>query len=91
MDLPPWPKFREKIIENQARYDTPEFQHDYVTNVSANFPYDPMESFVFESNQVLRVSKVMENHLRDPSNFSMKKAFGDKYPEFREVCRIDEI
>ncbi|TVY75865.1 hypothetical protein LSUE1_G006077 [Lachnellula suecica] len=90
MDLPPWGKFREKVIENQERYDTREFQNDYATNLSVNFPHDPMKALIFEEGKIV-VSPLMDRHLSDISNMSMKKPFADKYPEFRDVCRFDEV
>jgi hypothetical protein len=90
MDLPPWPKFREKIIEDLARYDNMEFQNDYASNLSINFPYDPMKALVFADGQI-KVSRMMEVHLADLTNMSMKKPFAEKYPEFRDVCRFDEL
>ena len=89
MDLPPWGKFREKVIENQERYDNVEFQNDYATNLSVNFP-DPMQALNFEDGQI-KISKLLDRHLSDISNMSMKKPFADKYPEFRDVCRFDEV
>jgi len=89
MDLPPWGKFREKVIENQARYDSPEFQNDYASNFSVNFPHDPMKALIFEEGQIM-VSPLMDRHLGDVSNMCMKKPFADKYPEFKNVCRFDE-
>ncbi|KAH8669629.1 hypothetical protein BGZ60DRAFT_375832 [Tricladium varicosporioides] len=90
MDLPPWGKFREKVIENQARYDNPEFQSDYATNLCVNFSHDPMKALIFEDGQIM-VSPLMDQHLSDISNMSMKKPFADKYPEFRDVCRFEEL
>ncbi|KAH7379900.1 hypothetical protein BKA64DRAFT_698157 [Cadophora sp. MPI-SDFR-AT-0126] len=90
MDLPPWGKFRDRVIENQDKYDTPEFQHDYSSNFTVNFPWDPMKALIFDSGKML-ISPVLERHLGDIGNMSMKKAFGDKYPEFRDVCRIDDV
>ncbi|TVY34520.1 hypothetical protein LSUB1_G007044 [Lachnellula subtilissima] len=90
MDLPPWGKFREKVIENQARYDNPEFQNDYASNFSVNFQHDPMKALIFENGQIM-VSPLMDRHLSDISNMSMKKPFADKYPEFRDDCRFEEV
>jgi hypothetical protein len=90
MDLPPWGKFRDKVIENQERYDNVEFQNDYATNLSVNFPHDPMKALIFEAGQIL-ISPVLDKHLSDITNMSMKKPFADKYPEFRDVCRFDEV
>ena len=90
MDLPPWPKFREKIIQNQERYDNAQFQNDYATNLSVNFPFDPMKAVVFEEGQI-KVSKIMEKHLSNLANMSMKKPFADKYPEFAEHCQFDKV
>jgi hypothetical protein len=90
MDLPPWGKFRDKVIENQDKYDNVEFQNDYASNLSVNFPHDPMEALIFKDGQIM-VSKMLERHLSDISNMSMKKPFADKYPEFRDVCRFDEV
>lgn len=92
MDLPPWGKFREKVIENQDRYDTLEFQNDYASNLSVNFPFEPMEALVFEEGEGrIRVSEVLDGHLGEIGNMSMKRPFADKYPEFKDVCRFDEI
>jgi len=90
MDLPPWGKFRDRVIENQSKYDTPEFQRDYTENFTVNFPFDPMKALIFDAGSML-ISPVLERHLGDIGNMSMKKAFGDKYPEFRDVCRIDDV
>ena len=90
MDLPPWPKFRERLIENQDRYGNDEFQNDYATNLCVNFPYDPMKALIFEEGQI-KVSKMMERHLSNLTNMSMKRPFADKYPEFRDVCRFEEM
>jgi len=89
MDLPPWPLFRNKVIENQDRYDNVEFQSDYASNLSVNFPYDPMQALVFEDGQIM-VSQKMDKHLGNLKNMSMKLPFALKYPEFRDVCRFDE-
>jgi hypothetical protein len=90
MDLPPWGKFRDKVIENQDKYDNVEFQSDYAANLSVNFPHDPMKALIFQEGQIM-VSPMLDRHLADISNMSMKKPFADKYPEFRDVCRFDEV
>lgn len=90
MDLPPWGDFREMVIKNQDRYDNLEFQNDYASNLNVNFPYDPMKALVFENGQIY-VSKLLDIHLSDISNMSMRKPFADKYPEFKDVCRLEEI
>ncbi|KUJ23796.1 uncharacterized protein LY89DRAFT_692724 [Mollisia scopiformis] len=90
MDLPPWGKFREKVIENQGKYDNVEFQNDYASNLSVNFPHDPMKALIFENGQII-ISPALDRHLSDISHMSMKKPFADKYPEFKDVCRFDEV
>lgn len=90
MDLPPWGDFREKVIKEQTRYDNLEFQSDYASNLNVNFPYDPMKALVFEDGKIT-VSKLLEIHLGDIANMSMNKAFADKYPEFKNVCRFEEV
>jgi Domain of unknown function (DUF3425) len=90
MDFPFWPKFRDKIIRDQARYDTYEFRHDWATNLSINFPYDAGKS-VTVVNGRLKISETLEKHLRPLSMASMRKAFVDKYPEFRDACRYEEV
>jgi hypothetical protein len=89
MDLPPWGKFRDKIIENQDKYDNDEFQTLYAANLNVNFPHDPMKALIFKDGQIM-VSPMLDRHLSDISNMSMKKPFADKYPEFRDVCRFDK-
>jgi hypothetical protein len=91
MDLPPWGGFREKIIENQDKYDNVEFQNDYARNLSVNFPGDSMEALVFDETGRILVSDALEKHISDLRNMSMKKEFADKWPEFRDVCRFDEV
>jgi len=90
MDLPPWGKFRDKVIQNQAKYDNVEFQSDYAANLSVNFPHDPMKALIFQEGQIM-VSPMLDRHLSDISNMSMRKPFADKYPEFSDVCRFDEV
>lgn len=90
MDLPPWGKFRDRVIENQDRYDNVEFQNDYAQNLCVNFPHDPLKALVFEQGQIF-ISPVLDKHLSDIANMSMKKPFADKYPEFRDACRFDEV
>jgi Domain of unknown function (DUF3425) len=89
MDLPPWGEFRDKIIENQDKYDNAEFQNLYAMNLNVNFPHDPMEALIFKDGKIM-VSPTLDRHWRDISNISMKKPFADRYPEFRDVCRFDE-
>ncbi|RQM08844.1 hypothetical protein DH86_00002986, partial [Scytalidium sp. 3C] len=90
MDLPPWAKFRDKIIRNQEKYGTPEFQVDYASNLNVNWPGNALSTVVMENGQI-RISQAMERHLSDVNNLTMRKPFGDKYPEFHEVVRIDEV
>lgn len=90
MDLPAWPKFRDKIIRDQAKYDNVEFQNLYVKSLNLNFPYDAMKALVFEDGQIM-ASPLIDRHLSDLSNMSLRKAFADKYPEFKDVCRFDEV
>ncbi|KAH8816435.1 hypothetical protein F5884DRAFT_222535 [Xylogone sp. PMI_703] len=90
MDLPPWPKFRDKIIRDQERYGTPEFQVDYASNLNVNWPGSALTTVMMENGQI-KISKAMDKHLADINNLTMRKPFGDKYPEFHEVVRIDEI
>lgn len=90
MDLPPWRAFREKVIRNQERYDNVEFQNDYASNLCVNFPHDPMKALIFEDGQIM-ISPMLERHLGDISNMSMKKPFADKYPEFVDSCRFEEV
>ncbi|KAG9242121.1 hypothetical protein BJ878DRAFT_517102 [Calycina marina] len=88
MDLPPWPSFRDKVISDQAQYDNDEFQSDYASNLSVNFPHNPMEALVFEDGRIM-VSRLMDRHLSNIKNMSMKLPFALKYPEFKDVCRFD--
>lgn len=90
MDFPPWGKFRDKLIENQDLYGTVEFQKFYASNFSVNFPYDPMKALIFEHGMI-KVSPLMEKHLANANKFSMKKPFLDRYPEFRDACRCEEL
>jgi hypothetical protein len=90
MDFPPWPKFRDRIIGDQARYDNAEFHHDYVTNLSVNFPHNPMDSVVVLNGQI-KVSEIMERHVGNSRNASMRRPFAEKYPELRDVCRFEEV
>jgi hypothetical protein len=90
MDLPPWPKFRDKIIENQHIYGTPEFQLCYVSNFTINWPHDPLQALVFKDGHIT-ISPKLERHISTLEPMSMKKAFADKYPEFRDVCIFSDV
>jgi hypothetical protein len=89
MDLPPWGRFRDKIINNQDRCDNMEFQNMYAQKLCVNWPYDPIKALAFE-NGAICISEEMDKHMGDLENISMKKDFIDKYPECKEVCRFDE-
>lgn len=90
MDFPPWPGFRERIIRDQRRYDNEEFQRDYVTNFSLDFPNGPGKAVVLVDGHV-RVSEFMERYIADLSIASMRKPFAEKYPEFSDVCRFEGV
>lgn len=87
--MPPWPKFRDMIIQNQHLYGSLEFQLLYFANLNTNWPHDPIQALTFDLNQV-KISPLLFKHLGDVANMSMDKAFTDKYPEFRDVCRFTE-
>ncbi len=89
MDLPPWGAFRDRLIENQDKYDNVEFQNDYARNLQVNFPGDPMKALAFGNGSIM-VGRALEEHLWNIEVVSMGKEFADKYPEFRDVCRFDE-
>ncbi|TAQ84324.1 hypothetical protein B7494_g7354 [Chlorociboria aeruginascens] len=88
--LPPWGKFRDKIIENQALYDNTEFQNEYASNFSVNWPYDLIKALVFEEGQI-KVSVMMDKYLSDLSHISMRKPFRDKYPEFKDLASSSNV
>ncbi|RDL31861.1 uncharacterized protein BP5553_09263 [Venustampulla echinocandica] len=87
MDLPPWGSFRDRVVRNQERYDNVEFQYDYATNLSVNFPHDPMKALVFKDGQIV-ISPMLETHLSDISNMSMQKPFAVKYPELHDLQHV---
>jgi hypothetical protein len=90
MDFPPWPAFREKIIREQERYDTLEFQRDYAMNLNINFPHGAGSEIEVVDGEV-RVSENLRLHLADLERASMKREFAEKYPEFRDVCRFERV
>lgn len=90
MDFPPWPAFRDKIIREQDRYDTPEFQRDYATNLNINFPRTPGAEVEIVNGE-MRISERLKSHIADVRRASMGRAFAEKYPEFRDVCRFEEV
>jgi len=49
-----------------------------------------MKALIFQEGQIM-VSPMLDRHLSDISNMSMRKPFADKYPEFSDVCRFDEV
>jgi hypothetical protein len=55
----PWGKFRDKVIENQDKYDNVKFQNDYASNMCVNFPHRPMKALIFQDGQIM-VSKMLE-------------------------------
>ena len=89
MDFPPWGKFRDKIIENQDIYDTQEFHRDFASSTHINWKGDPMTTLVFVDGE-MRASEQLEEYLKDLGKFTMARAFLEKYPEFKDICRADE-
>lgn len=89
MDLPPWGKFRDRIINNQERYGTDEFQKDYCSGFRLGWRGDPMGCAEMDNGEII-VSRRLEEWVRDNNNFSMSRAFGEKWPEFGDVCRFTE-
>lgn len=90
MDFLPWPKLRERVINDQERYDSMEFQRDYATNLRINFPYHPSKTVVNLNGQ-LKVTELMERHLADLNVATMMRPFAEKYPELADVCRFEEV
>ena len=90
MDFPPWPQFRDKIIREQERYDTLEFQRDYAMNLNINFPSGGGAEVEVVDGEI-RASERLKTHLADVRHASMGKAFAEKYPEFRDVCRFEKV
>jgi hypothetical protein len=42
-------------------------------------------------NGQIKVSEIMERHVGNSRNASMRRPFAEKYPELRDVCRFEEV
>jgi len=105
MDLVPWGKMRDKLIHEQDQYATEEFQRDYVEGFRVGWRGDSMACLEMVGNGLMmgstgggmgmggsemRVSRQLEEWVRDAGNFYMGRAFGEKWPEFGECCRFED-
>ncbi|KAM3075362.1 hypothetical protein ACMFMF_006037 [Clarireedia jacksonii] len=82
-----WGKLKDKVIENQQLYANQEFQNAYILCIDANWPYDDLEAFRFEGNDVF-ITEAFEKHIRTLSNWSLDERFAARYPELADLVRI---
>lgn len=92
MDYLPWPRMRDRIIQNHASYPFESFFIPYTTTLSLNWPYEPTDCLLpsdSESEDV-QINPVFERHLRSLPNWSLGPAFAKAFPELAAVARIRE-
>ncbi|PQE32853.1 bZIP transcription factor protein [Rutstroemia sp. NJR-2017a WRK4] len=82
-----WGKLKDKVIENQQLYANEEFQNAYILCIDANWPYDDLDAFRFEGNDVF-ITEAFEKHVRTLSNWSLDERFAARYPELADLVRI---
>jgi hypothetical protein len=85
-----WGKLKDKVIENQQLYANEEFQNAYILCIDANWPYDDLDAFRFEGNDVF-ITEAFERHVRTLSNWSLDERFAARYPELADLVRITGI
>lgn len=83
----PFGKLRDRIIANQDKYATDEFQELYSSSMSINWPKEPIDILVFDGNDV-RVSDEFARHCTTLANWSLGEPFSRRYPELTDCCRL---
>ena len=84
-----WGKLRDEVIYNQEIYATEEFQNLYTSSLNLNWPYQPIDAFSFDGDEVM-VSQAFERHVCNLSNWSLDEPFTTRYPELRGFCKFTE-
>ncbi|KAI9705852.1 MAG: hypothetical protein M1836_005258 [Candelina mexicana] len=87
MDQIPWPKLRDRVITEQATYNTIEFQTNFTASTTINWPYRPMDALVFQNDEVL-MNPVFERHIQCLDNWSIGAPFATRYPELAGCCKF---
>lgn len=96
VDMVPFYKLRDRIIDNQDLYETEEFQETYCSSLNLNWPYRDLDvlEVVNEGGgpgaTEVRVSEQFKRHCLNMSNWSLDARFAMRYPELADVCRFTE-
>lgn len=83
----PFGKLRDKVIANQDKYATDEFQELSAVSMSINWPKQPIDLLVFDGDDV-RASDEFARHCRTLANWSLGEPFTRRYPELADYCRF---
>ncbi|KAJ4184371.1 hypothetical protein NW767_013254 [Fusarium falciforme] len=84
IDNIPWPGVRDILIENQAEYPFQLFSDYYSQNVSVNWKFDGLDA-VSDLNGEGTLHSIFERHIRDLRNWTVSKAFQDRFPSMTGV------
>lgn len=89
MDYVPWPKMRNIICQDHLKYDQNEFFLPYVQTLSLNWPYEPMDCVVVQSDMInSSISPIFERHVRNLDNWSLGDSFKTAYPSLVGTYRL---
>jgi hypothetical protein len=89
MDQIPWPRLRDRVINNQDVYSNQEFQEIFTSNISINWPHPPGEALVLQNSEV-RMNPIFERHVIRLESWSLGPSFAQRYPELKDATRITE-
>ncbi|KAH0542655.1 hypothetical protein FGG08_002978 [Glutinoglossum americanum] len=87
MDPIPWPRLRDRIINDQETYSTLEFQDIITRSVRVNWSQRPIEALVLGEGEI-RMSSTFELHIRKLENWNLGPAFMQRYPELMETTEV---
>ncbi|KAL2676496.1 hypothetical protein Neosp_010254 [[Neocosmospora] mangrovei] len=79
IDNIPWPGVRDILIENPAEYPFQLFSDYYSQNVTVNWKFDGLDA-VSDLNGEGTLHSIFERHIRDLRNWTVSKAFEDRFP-----------
>ena len=88
----PWPRMRDRIIEDYVHYPFDNFFVSYTKTLSLNWPYDPRDTLLSTSpgSDDWVINPAFESHLMQLGNWSLGPAFAEVMPVLGKTARIKE-
>lgn len=85
----PWPKMRDRIVEQFEDYPFHDFFIPFTTTLSLNWPYEPTDTLLTSpSSDELLINPVFERHLRNMENWTLGPSFTAAMPGLTGTVKI---